>query len=204
MSVLATENFTGSGALSANWSNDSAEDGAWTRSTDVGVPTGTGRSTAFYTGVTTPASQYAQVKIITLHTVTDQGCGPIVRGNTGADGDLYLAQTNTVETRLYKRVSSAYTQLGADASPCSVNDILKLEAIGNKITVYINDIAVIGPVTDSGVASGFGGIWGVVGGSIDDFEVGDFAAVSGEVVSNFEKVISSGTRPRPFAPGNSR
>lgn len=203
MSVLGTETFGGAGNLGGNWTNDSSEDGAWQQGSGVGTPSALGYSLAFFTGAAAIGDQYAQIRVNTVFTTTDQGCGPAVRGNTGAAGDVYFAQTNTTETRLYKRVSTTFTLLGS-AAPCVANDILYISAVGSSISVKINGTDVIN-VSDGSIATGRGAIWGVNGGTIDDFEVGDFGSQAGEIVSNIQDVIGSGgTRPRPFAPGNAR
>lgn len=181
MAVLATDDFAGSGALSANWTNYSGSN-SFVRDTGQGAPSHDAASaadiaTAAYTGVVTPNDQYAKVTIRSPAATSDDGSGPAVRVT---DGDnLYFAQTNTVETKLYKKVGGGFTQLGSDAAACADGDVLYIEANGTNITVKKNGSTIIGPISDASLGSGKGGIWGSRQAQhVDDFEVGDFSAGS--------------------------
>lgn len=180
MSVLATDDFNrANGGLGANWTTtagDSALRIVSNQAADAGSPANAG---ARYTAITWPNDQYAQVVCKTVDTVSDSGMGPVVRATSG--GDMYLVQTNTTETRLYKRVSGGYTQLGSDGAVCAADDVLYVSAVGTTITVKKNGSTIIGPVTDSGISAGSAGLWASTGSESatgDDWEGGDFAAGS--------------------------
>jgi hypothetical protein len=95
---------------------------------------------------------------------------------------MYFAQTNTHETRLYKVVGGSFTQLGTDAAACSSGQTLRITCNGTAISVSVNGSTVIGPVTDSGIASGRAGIWSYKDATTpqaDSFAFGDLSGGGG-------------------------
>jgi len=175
MSVLATEDFAGSGALSASWTDIAA---GWTRVSGEGSCTNvTDGGTSRYTGVTPNADHYAKLTIgSTVSTVSDEGDGPVVRMN--ADTSMYILQGNTVQTRVYKRMpGNVFTQLGSDGPAIATADELYLEVQGTTLVAKKNGTSICGsPLTDSAIAGGTGGLWGFgTGITADNFELGDFA-----------------------------
>jgi hypothetical protein len=185
VSVLATEDFAGSGALSGNWTNYGGVN--WARSSGLGATSSDVQlGIAAYTGVSTPNDQYAKCTIHTPTTTSDEGAGPAVRVTDV--NNLYFAQGNTVETRLYKRVGAVFTQLGSDAAAVADGDLLYIEAQGTSLVVKKNGTSII-TATDSSLASGKGGLWGTRQvETVDDFEVGDFA--SGAVASSEKSSVA--------------
>jgi hypothetical protein len=78
---------------------------------------------------------------------------------TAALGQGYLARRNSTTTvQLFVRNSSGtLTQLGSTYTDTQVNldaSKIRLEASGTSITVKLGGVTVIGPVTDSSIASG--------------------------------------------------
>lgn len=177
MSVLAQDDFAGTGALSASWTALSG-DSTWSRVAGIASHASCSAE-ARYDGVSAPANQYCQVVVVTPDTTSDAGSGPQVRcrTNTTTTPDCYFLQGNTVETRIYKRTGgSTYVQLGSDGPAITLNDVLYLEIQGTTLVAKKNGTSICGsPITDSGIASGNAGMWGCRG-TLDSFEVGDFGS----------------------------
>lgn len=176
MTTLATDDFNRANAanLGANWT---IFDAALPIVSNQVTRPGVGAASELYNAVTPPADQWAQIVIKALCDTSDEGMGPCVRMN---GTNLYFVQTNAVETRIYKRISGTYTQLGADGVACAVNDVLYLEVQGNALIAKKNGTAII-TTTDpaSAIASGSAGLWATAAGSVttagDDFAFGDFS-----------------------------
>jgi hypothetical protein len=135
----------------------------------------------YYNADTPPADQYAKLTLKTVDTSSDEGFGPAVRIATGAQTE-YFMQATTSEIRMYKLVAGGFTQLGSDAAAGASNDILQLNAVGTSITGKKAGATIIGPVTDSGIASGRYGIWAwnstAIDITADDWEGGDFSGTT--------------------------
>lgn len=183
MTVLATDTF--------NRANDASigTGASWARSDGDNIPIisnqagkasgGTGYALFYNTAATWPNNHWSQLTIKILANATDEGMGPSVRMQaTGGAGNAYFVQASTTETRLYKKIAGAFTQLGSDAAACAVNDVLYIEVQGTTIVVKINGTTVI-TVTDASISSGNAGIWSSEGGTaadaIDDWSGGDFS-----------------------------
>lgn len=175
MTVLATDNFNRANAanLGANWSIPTADANAIPISGNEAA-NGTFPGVEYYSAVAWPNDQYAQVVHKTVSTTTDSGMGPAVRVTAG--GNLYLLQGTTVETRVYKRVSGVYTQLGTDGPAMATNDVAYIEVQGTTIIAKKNGTNICGsPITDSAIATGNAGLWTTnIANSVDDWEGGDF------------------------------
>lgn len=189
MSVLATDNFdrTNNTTLGANWTLTSGG-GAFHILTNRAANGSNDLVTLMsYTGVSAPANQYAQCVISDASANSDQGMGPAVRVATGAT-TAYFAQPNTSEIKLYKVVTDTFTQLGSDAAAVANGNTVYIEANGTSITAKKNGSTIVGPITDSGIASGNFGLWsytneGVEADAVDDWEGGDFSAGGGSTPS---------------------
>ena len=177
MSILFTDNFNrDDGGLGGNYSTVSGDGSLTIFGNQLGWPGG-GINVDYNNTVSWPNNQYAQLVMTTPSTTTDEGFGPAIRVNAG--GDMYFAQSNTHEIRLYKRVSGSFTQLGSDGPAVAANDVIYIQANGTSLLVKQNGTTVIGPVTDSGVSSGSAGIWLATGDTnsrADDFEGGDISS----------------------------
>lgn len=172
MATLATEDFAGTGALSASWTSVTA---GWTRSSNVGVATNTGENAARYTGTAAPNDQWAQATIgASVNPNVDEGLGPCVR--FGAGGDRYLLQAGGTDTRIYKIISGAFTQLGTTGPSVATGDVVYLEIQGTTLVAKKNGSVICGSPTDASLASGSAGIFGYSTGAntLDDFSFGDF------------------------------
>jgi hypothetical protein len=179
VSILATDDFAGTGALSANWTAMTGASFAPERVSGVcGGGHGSARYGAYYSGISWPNDQYAKVTLKSpVETASDNGGGPQVRTAVGADTSYFL-QSNTSESRIYKGVTGSFTQLGSDGTAGAVNDVVYIEAVGTSITGKKNGSTIIGPVTDSAIASGKAAVFLTpvnVAAVIDDFEGGDFS-----------------------------
>lgn len=127
--------------------------------------------------------QYCQVRVHTLSSGGTTANGPAVRMAAGATTCYYCAlRFDTLV--LWKIVAGTFTQIGAAAGPATTNDIIRIEAVGDQITVKKNGIVVIGPVTDSAIASGSAGMRlfsnaaGINNGYLDDFEAGNISSLT--------------------------
>lgn len=103
----------------------------------------------------TEGDQAAEVKILSL----SNAGGPTVRYSSGPT--YYYVANVTATGCVVRRAAGSYP--GSDiltltGKTIAVNDLIKLEAIGSTLTVYING-ASIGSVTDATYATGRCGIW---------------------------------------------
>jgi hypothetical protein len=195
MTILATDDFNrADGGLGANWTTTTSEDAPLISTNEArnstGVLTGGG---ARYTGALTgggawPNDQYAEVIIgSVVSTTTDEGVGGACRIASGAKTH-YLVQGNTHETRIYKVVAGAFTQLGSDGPAVATGDKLRLICSGTSISATKNGTTIIGPVTDSDIASGDAGIWCTPNGgpgTANSFEGGDLATSAAGKINDF-------------------
>jgi len=160
MGTLASDSFNraNAGNLGANWTDVNA--GFDIVSNKADVPQ-SGVGATFYNGVAWPADQWSETTLGTVATISDEGEGPCVGLHTGTNGDLYLAQGNAVETRLYKRVGNSYTKLGSDGPACATGAVLRLSRVGTTLTLTKDGSNICGtPLTDSAISAGNAGMWG--------------------------------------------
>jgi hypothetical protein len=120
--------------------------------------------------------QYAQVRIAALGSTNSAGAGVRITTNNG-----YLYESDSARRYFGKVVAGTYSDFAAPiGTPGSVNDIFKITAIGTTITPIRNGAtdSSFGAVTDSSIASGYGGITGYASANtslLDDWEGGDIA-----------------------------
>lgn len=187
MSILASDDFNrANGTLGANWTTRTGESAMAVVSNQATPTDSSNNCSAYYSGALIgggawPADQYAESTLgATLETATDNGGGATVRCATAAN-TAYFCQSNSVETRIYKAVAGAYTQLGSDGAAGAVGSLIRLTASGTSITCAKNGSAVVGPVTDSSIASGNAGIRGSsasLNGPVNSWEGGDLLTAS--------------------------
>jgi hypothetical protein len=174
LAVRISDNFSrADGGLGANWLTSPITDGDLSLvSNEAAVATIAGIAAQYY-DQTLPDDQWAEVELRTIGTGVDNGAGVIVRGN---GGDFYLVQSSQSETRLYKRVSGSFTQIGPDGPAGSTGNRLRLEAHADQLSVFLNNSLIIGPETDASIASGKAGLWGTNPGTptLDNFLAGSF------------------------------
>lgn len=174
--VLATDNFNraNSTTLGANWTDINIGWGVTTNEADA--TNAADAQSSGYSAITWPNDQYAQCVLRTMDTTADEGAGPLLRGDAT---NIYLSQGNTADVRLYKRLSGIFTQLGSTAGAAASGDKLYAEAQGSSLLVQKNGTTVVGPVTDTAIASGRAGLWDFDDvATVDDWEGGDFAAAA--------------------------
>lgn len=186
MSALATDDFNRANAanLGANWSIPTGGNGIPIASNQI--KEGTFPGIEYYSATAWPNDQWSLLVLKTVCTVSDNGVGSAVRVTSG--GNLYFAQSNTSETKLYKLVSSSFTQLGSDGAAGSTNDVVYTEAQSTSILVKKNGSTIIGAVTDASIGSGNAGIWNTdIACTADDWQGGDFGsgAISGTSTLTF-------------------
>lgn len=194
MSVLATDDFNranSTGLGSGNWTVGPSGGGitvvAFNIVSNAAVVVNNTFGGNYYSAVVWPNGQYGQVVLATpLTTATDEGVGPAVRMSSSAFTG-YWVQAGAGDTRLYKIIAGAFTQLGSTASASSLGDVLKLLANGTTLTVTRQGIAICGtPLTDASISSGNVGIFGSSSGpnaALDSFEGGDLSAGSTATVA---------------------
>ncbi len=85
---------------------------------------------------------------------------------------------------LSKVVSDVYTELAVEdpaVADLAANDVWKTVVIGTNLYIFQNDVEILS-ASDSAIASGYAGLWGIAFPSLggifrfDDFEVGDVTA----------------------------
>lgn len=180
MSVIATDNFNrADGGLGANWTSVS---GTWSIVSNE-VRLDASGSISYYSGAgAAPNDQYAQVVMgSAVGNGADSGCGPAVRIN---GSDLYFMAGGDTDTRVYKRISGGYTQLGSTGPSVAPGDVLYLEVQGTTLIAKKNGSSICGsPITDNAISSGNAGMWGYTDATfsdfVDDFEFGDFSGGGG-------------------------
>ena len=173
--IVQQDNFNRSDAnpIGGNWTTVVGENAAKITSNAAEGTVSGQHNAAYWNANVFSNDQYSQVKIVD----SPQGAtvGPIVRSSFSADtyyvAKLYVSNTLRIEKFVngnnYLLVETAYT--GA------AGDILKLQAVGNILTVYVNGMYVTewDETGNSPILSGSPGIKVAVGGSVDDWQGGD-------------------------------
>jgi hypothetical protein len=128
-----SDTFTGSGALSANWTNTSSTGQGYVpleRSSETVVPSVSGlQGMATYTGASFSNDQYAQA-IFVAHSWAAGSTGVCVRMNVAGSGVCYLADWGLI----YSLANGAGTYVIASGCPIPANgDTIRLLVVG---TIY--------------------------------------------------------------------
>jgi hypothetical protein len=184
MAVLATDAFTraNNADLGTAWDVSTGQ-GAFAISGNTAISNFVGDAGESYNAITWPDDQYVQAAVTVTGGTTPgggAGLGVQARAATGAWTAYRLvvstAVTNNIE--LAKFVAAGYTLLGQRTQAWTAGDTLRLEAQGTTLRVLRNGVQLGATFTDSGIASGRGGIvlsfGDSVAGSLDNFEGGDF------------------------------
>jgi hypothetical protein len=138
---------------------------------------------AYYSGITWPADQYAQVKVTVNSTGTGVGPGLFCRQDTGGANTCYRlvashAAANNIE--LGKFIAGAFTGIWTRTQAFTDGDTLRLEVQGTTLRAYLNGVQIGADTTDSSIASGATGIaYSSLTSAttlVDDFEGGDFVS----------------------------
>lgn len=135
--------------------------------------------------------QTAQITLVVKTDTNDVSLAGAVRMATGAEtGYTGYLNATSYKAQLYKVSAGTFTQLGSDAAAALVaNDQLQTSAVGTSITLNKNGSAIVGPITDSAIASGVAGIYGF--GTSTTQAVDDWTA-TGEISSGTGDGLSHG------------
>jgi hypothetical protein len=131
---LVTDDFSGSGALSSNWTNTAATAETYVPAAQVSataVPSVSGQhSLATYTGTTFAADQYAQAVFVT-HSSAAGSTGPCVRMSTTGNGYCYLGDSGLIY--LLTNGTGSNGVLSGCPIPAS-GDTIQLSVVGTTFT----------------------------------------------------------------------
>ena len=107
------------------------------------IDNGAGSNTAYRCPDQGSANHYTQV------TIGDDFFTSFPLAVRLTDSDNFIGCRAFGVYQLYKRDGGSFTLLGSSASSYAANDVVRLEASGNSISVKVNGVTVIGPVTES-------------------------------------------------------
>jgi hypothetical protein len=167
--VFDTFTRANSGNLGANWTanSDATTTGTMGIVSNAAQPSINGNAASFYSAAPFQADQYAQVvlNVSALGTNTHGG-GPTVRGSAGGYYRLFCSGNNIANNcQIAKVVNGTFTSLGGTTQTMASGDLLRLEIVGNVLNAYRNGNLIIGPVTDSALATGAPGVCGFMAAS---------------------------------------
>lgn len=117
--------------------------------------------------------QWAEIRVINPVSTF----GPVVRHDGSTVGNFYmLRRTSGTQLSLYKNIAGATTLMTTVNITLAVNDVMRIEAIGNTINGYINGV-LVSTTTDSarptGAYCGLRVTGNTSGGTWDDFACSD-------------------------------
>jgi hypothetical protein len=141
----------------ANWAYEGAS--TFTVSSGAIYDSHAGLNFAYRSDISAPTNdQWSEVVCkITAGSATQNG-GPAVRVSTSAQTG-YVVQCANDLLRLSKCVGGALTTLGSGGGNPTTGSRVRLTVVGTTLNVYLNEALVIGPITDSAIASGNVGIF---------------------------------------------
>lgn len=172
MAQLAADDFNRADAdtLGANWTPVLGTAGIVANECAPKTFDATTNSVQRYSAIGWPNNQYSQVTLRNIHATTGSP-GPVVRASAVAN-TYYLCYCNTTG-QLAKLVAGTYTQLGPNIA-FAVGDVVKLEAIDTRISVFVNG-ALASTLLDGSIASGDAGLncGGDVARRTDNWSAGD-------------------------------
>lgn len=112
---------------------------------------------ASYTGITWPNDHWSQATLIT-YTSAVSGPNLCVRLAAAATNTKYWIDTNGSDQYVIKKtVAGVNTLLASSSTVAANNDVVRLEAQGTTITVYVNGTSIVSAV-DGAIASGKAGL----------------------------------------------
>lgn len=119
-------------------------------------------SSAFRSDQVWPADQYSETTMVIGGTAAVQNGGPAIRVAAGAT-TFYGVQCASATFALIKEVAGTLTSLGTNAVFPITGDVIRIQVVGNALTVLKNGVPVIGMtnIVDNSIASGNAGLWGV-------------------------------------------
>ena len=125
-----------------------------------------------WNGDTFNNDQYSQIKLVALG---GGYIGAAVRAQSGSNGYYGYYSDDVTDATLFKVVGGTWTSIQTGAA-AAVNDVLRIEAIGNQITAYKNGVA----QTINDHASGYGAITGFGSATTargDDLDTGNLGSI---------------------------
>lgn len=165
--------------------------GTWAVVSNQGQHSGTADTEMIVQSTSDVADQRVTITIPVAG--NDHSQGPIAR--YASAGNYYLAHIEPGgAVQLFKRVGGSFTQLGSNGTSIVSGDELSVQCVGTAISLLINGVVDIGPITDSAHSTGKPGIYrGDATRLFDDFlyEV-DVGGGGGSAIA----VISSGYHQR--------
>jgi hypothetical protein len=169
MSLPATDNFAGTGALSGSWT---VQEGTPARVGGV-CQNGATQGTAFWNADAFNNDQYSQCIVD-----VNNWKGPSVRNSadTGANTDQYWWVSSISSGVVYLRVNAGFTSLFS--ANCASGSLAKMTATGTTIEVFDNGVSQ-GTATDATLGSGSAGVGTYASGTADDWEGGNIGGGGG-------------------------
>lgn len=148
-------------------------------------------SSAYRSDQIWPNDQFSEVTAVVTGTAATQNGGPAVRIAAGAT-TFYGVQYASATFALIKEVAGTLTSLGTNASFPVTGDVIRLQVVGNSLTVFKNGVAVTGMtnITDNSIVSGNAGIWGVGNSTTNGYSAWDAGSVQG-VPSQFTTEVGA-------------
>ncbi len=189
--ATVTDNFNrADGALGANWAAIPAHS-ALTIVSDTCRASATSTFCAqIWDADAFSSDQYSAATIGTASTSGAEAVGVIVRAKTGVD-EFYLGFVTSANWQIYLRLGGLYTLLASGASASSPGDVIKLEVIGNDLTLYKNG-GVITIFTATGGQIITGGKPGIlIFDTGNSLSVDDWESVTNSVSVNLTGVTAS-------------
>jgi hypothetical protein len=186
VSLPATDDFNraDSGSLGANWTE--TDHGLQIVSNEARVITNGAYQFAYWNADAFDSDHYSQA-VFAGSPADMEVCTRVQAG-----GNLYMLMVNSgsTVTRIYKRLSGSFTQIGSDGAAPTVGHTYKFEANGSALTGYDNGVAISGPGSggDASITGGSAGLGGSSSGvGWDDWQGGDVnppAPSGGAIVFN--------------------
>lgn len=154
MALPASDDFAGSGALSASWT---VLDGSTTRVSDQADAAGVGANGSLWNADTFNDDQYAEVTIGS----TTPNCGPATRLTvSGATGTGYVVTATGANITLYRwNGNESYTSIAALGGSVTTGDVVRLESEGTTHRVYKNGTQVGSDQTNATYTTGSAGMF---------------------------------------------
>lgn len=199
--VLATDTFSGTGNLSANWTVVTGFELPQQNSGVAQPKTVALGALALNTSITWPANQCAEMPIVTANGA-NRFPGVVLRGVTGArtnyqidmQGPLGAGRTITIR----KYVAGVPTILTSQTATINTTDVLKGCAFGSVITAYLNGVALF-EANDATHATGSPGFTvHTQTGAVTDTQVGTWTG-SDSAASGLPSTACSGSSPNLMA-----
>jgi hypothetical protein len=204
MSILATDDFALTGALSANWTGNDNNSTTMSRSSGQAISDDATSDAAYrYSGLSWPNDQYSQVIFGPATAGLGSGYGASVRMDTAGTISSALHDTHyrligsSGGYERVKLVGAAGTSLeSSSATTFTSGDTLYHQIVGTQATFKKNGTTFGTPATDSAISSGASGIGhsstSNSGDGIASWEGGDFAVAGTATLLLLPANISGG------------